>query len=188
MSRLWNWCTFCGKRIETGEKCYGLPNGESVCTDCCVAENEGAAVSDGEEEQENDYAAEQLLDEIPSAKAVSLHDIYRVIAGHSYYHGDRILAALSCIAEGKEVNPVRPADVAPVVHGRWIYKHRHRGGIRIYEGKDEMGETRRISVDERYEIDDPYCSECGKLNESVWLNYCPNCGAMMDGEPCTPSK
>lgn len=76
----------------------------------------------------------------------------------------------------------RPAaDVAPVVHARWIYKHRHRGGMRIYEGKDEMGETRRISVDERYEIDDPYCSSCGKLNESVWLNYCPNCGAKMDG-------
>ncbi len=52
---------------------------------------------------------------IPAAKAVSLHDIYRVIAGHSYYHGDRILAALTCIAEGQEVNPVRPADVAPVV-------------------------------------------------------------------------
>ncbi len=48
MSRLWNWCAFCGKRIETGEKCYGLPNGESVCTDCCVEENEGAAVSEGE--------------------------------------------------------------------------------------------------------------------------------------------
>ena len=77
------------------------------------------------------------------------------------------------------------ADVAPVVHGRWVYKHRHRGGIRTYEGKDEMGETRRISVDERHEIDDPYCSECGKLNESDWLNYCPNCGAKMDGEPCT---
>ena len=53
MSRLWNLCAFCGKRIETGEKCYGLPNGESVCTDCCVTENEGAAVSNGEEEQED---------------------------------------------------------------------------------------------------------------------------------------
>ena len=53
MSRLWNWCAFCGKRIETGEMCYGLPSGESVCTDCCVAENEGAAVSDGEEEVES---------------------------------------------------------------------------------------------------------------------------------------
>lgn len=54
MGRLWDYCAFCGKRIETGEKCYGLPNGESVCTDCCVAENEGAAVSDGEKEQEGD--------------------------------------------------------------------------------------------------------------------------------------
>ena len=52
---------------------------------------------------------------IPAAKVVSFHDIYRVIAGHSYYHGDRILAALTCIAEGKKVNPVRPSDVAPVV-------------------------------------------------------------------------
>lgn len=42
MNCLWNYCSFCGKRIETGEKCYGLPNGESVCTDCCVSENEGA--------------------------------------------------------------------------------------------------------------------------------------------------
>lgn len=56
-----------------------------------------------------------MLNEEPIAETVSLHDIYRVIAGHSYYHGDAILAALSCIVEGKEVNPVRPVDVAPVV-------------------------------------------------------------------------
>lgn len=48
MNWLWNLCSFCGKRIETGEKCYGLPNGESVCTDCCVAENEGAADAEKE--------------------------------------------------------------------------------------------------------------------------------------------
>ena len=59
--------------------------------------------------------AKRVLADMPCAEAVSLHDIYRVIAGHSYYHGDRILAALTCIVEGKEVNPVRPADVAPVV-------------------------------------------------------------------------
>lgn len=72
-------------------------------------------------------------------------------------------------------------DVAPVVHGRWNYKHRHRGGVNIYEGIDELGEKRRISVDERYETDDPYCSRCGKLNDGSLLNYCPNCGAKMDG-------
>ena len=42
----------------------------------------------------------EYLDEISAANAVSLHDIYRVIAGHSYYHGDRILAALWCMGGG----------------------------------------------------------------------------------------
>lgn len=59
--------------------------------------------------------AKRVLADMPCAEAVSLHDIYRVIAGHSYYHGDRILAALTCIAEGKEVNPVLPTDLVPVV-------------------------------------------------------------------------
>lgn len=55
-----------------------------------------------------------MLDEVDcfqSSKVVSLHDIYRVIAGHSYYHGDCILSALTCITEGKEVNPVQPTDL-----------------------------------------------------------------------------
>ena len=58
--------------------------------------------------------AMEIAASVPATEAVSLHDIYRVIAGHSYYHGDAILAALSCIVEGKEVNPVRPVDVARV--------------------------------------------------------------------------
>ena len=62
--------------------------------------------------------AKRVLADIPNVKVVSLHDIYRVIAGHNYYHGDRILAALTCIAEGKEVNPVRPTNLAPVVYGK----------------------------------------------------------------------
>lgn len=55
--------------------------------------------------------AKRVLADIPNVKVVSLHDIYRVIAGHSYYHGDRILSALTCIAEGKEVNSVQPSDL-----------------------------------------------------------------------------
>lgn len=79
------------------------------------------------------------------------------------------------------VNKISVADVVPVKHGRWLYKHRHRGGFRTYEGYDELGEKHSVRVDERYEIDEPYCSECGKWNDSAWLNYCPNCGAKMDG-------
>ena len=102
---------------------------------------------------------------IPAAKAVSLHDIYRIIAGHSYYHGDRILAALTCIVEGKEVNPVRPADVAPVVHARWIHSR--------YEDCSEQFELVK-------------CSQCNHEAYAMAFyvrvgNYCPNCGAKMDG-------
>ena len=33
------------------------------------------------------------------------------IAGHSYYHGDKILSAIFCMAEGKEVGNVKPTNV-----------------------------------------------------------------------------
>ena len=46
------------------------------------------------------------------------------------------------------------ADVAPVVHGQW-----------------------KINCDGYY----PYCSECLYEPEKL-LNYCPNCGAKMDGD------
>lgn len=101
----------------------------------------------------------EYLDEIPTAKAVSLHDIYRVIAGHSYYYGDSILAALTCIAEGKKVNPVRHADVAPVVHGRWEHK--------ITDDGENIG----------------ICHNCKYPVSWFWgqAKYCLNCGAKMDG-------
>lgn len=69
-----------------------------------------------------------------------------------------------------------------VRHGRWVMKHRHHGGFRRYTGVDDYGAQHTITVDERFELDEPYCPFCGKWNESVFLNYCPNCGAKMDGE------
>ena len=42
---------------------------------------------------------------------IHIDDIYRLIAGHSNYHGDSILSALTCIAEGKEVTkPITPLN------------------------------------------------------------------------------
>lgn len=45
-------------------------------------------------------------------------------------------------------------DAEPTKHGRWI--------------KDEYGI--------------PHCSECKAINNTVYRNYCPNCGADMRGE------
>ena len=53
------------------------------------------------------------------------------------------------------------ADVAPVVHGRWIP---------VPSSDTVMGKAYT-------------CSECDKMRfGSFKPNYCPNCGARMDGE------
>lgn len=77
------------------------------------------------------------------------------------------------------------ADVAEVKHGHWIYQHRHRGGFELKEGYDRLGNPHMVTIDNRYETDDPYCSICGKLNDGNSLNYCSNCGAKMDGRSDT---
>jgi len=55
------------------------------------------------------------------------------------------------------------ADVQPVRHGHWIHD-----GLDIPHGVDWMR-----------------CSECGKRDKycpATMTNYCPNCGAKMEGE------
>ncbi len=60
----------------------------------------------------------------------------------------------------QEINSIPAADVAPVVHGRWVHD-----GRRIKSG-----------------IDWCHCSECGKSdNFCARTKYCPNCGADMRG-------
>ncbi len=73
------------------------------------------------------------------------------------------------------------ANVAPVVHGHWIWKRRFRGEVKTYEGENEFGTKYQITVDERRYINEPYCSVCGKLSMADVLNGCPNCCAVMDG-------
>lgn len=48
-------------------------------------------------------------------------------------------------------------DAVEVVHGRWVYKKTHQGMKYV-------------------------CSECGEIPECFEPNYCPNCGATMDGD------
>lgn len=53
--------------------------------------------------------------------------------------------------------------IQPVRHGHWIHD-----GLDIPHGVDWM-----------------HCSECGKRDKycpAAMTNYCPNCGARMDGE------
>ena len=60
------------------------------------------------------------------------------------------------------------ADVAPVVHGRW----------------DNIPNTYMLvaSKDGSYSGNATTCSVCHEVNPNAYkTNYCPNCGAKMDG-------
>ena len=57
---------------------------------------------------------------------------------------------------------MRPADVVQVVHGKWIREWWHSGGVRKCS---TCNITQTVNV----------------YNGEVKFNYCPYCGAKMDG-------
>ena len=70
------------------------------------------------------------------------------------------------------------ADVAPVRHGRWLDRPKNQGL------KDE--EIGTVGMVDGEPWSSCYCSECGEWlvasdEYAVKGNYCPNCGAKMDG-------
>ena len=71
-----------------------------------------------------------------------------------------------CAVRKDELAAIPAADVAPVVHGRWIDWKPPFFGM-------------------EYSYDTMACSECGHTMANALLipaNYCPNCGADMRGE------
>lgn len=57
-------------------------------------------------------------------------------------------------------------EYAPVVHGRWV--------TTLYTTTSKRG---RVISNRKFS-----CSECGYGNGRKQTKYCPNCGAIMDGE------
>ena len=82
------------------------------------------------------------------------------------------------------LSALRPVSREQVeqMRGEWVAKHRHRGGFRRATGVDDMGEQRTITIDERCEYDDRYCSKCGKQSPDNFLNFCGYCGTPMTDE------
>ena len=91
-------------------------------------------------------------------KIIKLSDVYRIIAGHSDYHGDNILSALTCLAEGKEVDNVKPLKVKT---GKWV-------------AHKKIGLTYTLKCSECEWIDNAPIRSNGSR-----FNYCPSCGAKM---------
>ena len=80
------------------------------------------------------------------------------------------------------LRPVSRERVEKVWRGEWIKRHKHRGGFRRVKGIDDMGEQHEVTIDERCEYDDLYCSKCGRQSPDNFLNFCGYCGAPMTDE------
>lgn len=80
------------------------------------------------------------------------------------------------------LRPVSREQVEKVRKGEWVKRHKHRGGFRRVKGFDDMGEQHEVTIDERCEYDDLYCSKCGKQSPDNFLNFCGYCGAPMTDE------
>ena len=97
----------------------------------------------------NDYIRKQ--------DAVEALDGKIVVTGHE--NADAVLQYMKDITN--KIKSLEPADVVPVVHGRWIED----------EGEGYHG---------------IHCLRCGFSipygNIMMGYNFCPNCGAKMDGE------
>lgn len=80
------------------------------------------------------------------------------------------------------IKALEPVDVAPVVHGRWIWKP-----TKQYCPPDcwypplSCNEETWDEKNGTWLEDEMYCSECDYHNyHEIKYNFCPNCGAIMD--------
>ena len=121
-----------------------------------------------------DMAIEALSADRPK-NMIHIDEVYRLIAGHSDYHGDSILSAFTCLVEGKDVKPIAPLDESidrPT--GEWI---------EINNGEDTTCECSKChhrdyipnvkTEQNKYECMDRYWFE---------RKFCPHCGAKMSGD------
>lgn len=83
------------------------------------------------------------------------------IAGHSDYHGDSILSAIYCIAEGKEKNkPIEP--------------------IERFTPTEERQKGKWLDYSEDGYVECPFCGMATNCDENKEeLHFCFNCGADM---------
>ena len=111
----------------------------------------------------------------PTGGMIHIDEVYRLIAGHSNYHGDSILSAFTCLVEGKDVKPIAPLDEsADRPTGKWILDP---------NGMD-------------WNIPAWRCSECGFVanyigvepnglggSPLIWAGskFCPQCGVRITG-------
>ena len=84
----------------------------------------------------------------------------------------------------RAIADTRAANVALVWHGHPAY-HNRPAHYEHYEMVQQTENGEPLYKRQYYTLQDnpvAYCSECGKRLCSRFINFCPNCGARMDGK------
>lgn len=127
------------------------------------------------------------VEEIAKAKnrpknMIHIDDVYRLIAGHSNYHGDSILSAFTCLIEGKDVKPIAPldesADIEEDVARRIATIIENEQDMRVILKNAEPKTGKWIFDEDGYF----HCEMCGKKpnDQNATTDYCPYCGSKIE--------
>lgn len=116
----------------------------------------------------------RLIDAFTLAEEIESLNI--TVAGKPARWNDAKHSVLRTIAEQKDIGleSLRPK-------GRVVLKERNRGGFQVVTGTDEFGNEHTVRIDTRSSGKEPYCSECGAALADSFRDYCPRCGAKMEG-------
>ena len=91
------------KAIKGLETCLSTDDGDYKCERCPYKNTNLICI------KENKRDALELLKE-QKEQCNKLDYLFSKIAGHSDYHGDSILTAITCVKEGKKIGSVIPKD------------------------------------------------------------------------------
>lgn len=107
-------------------------------------------------------------------KYIKIDAVYNTLT--EYYHHT---TEYQHLALREALSRVPAADVAPVVRGHKITRHRPIAGYWASGKLDGGWNGMEGRVWVKPVMDNPvdYCSECGKRLDDTFQNYCPNCGA-----------
>ena len=136
---------------------------------------------------------QDIIDNAPTVgKHIHIDDVYRLIAGHSDYHGDNILSAFTCLAEGKEVHPIKPINIdnAPTVDTVSVMEEHEKIGFEkgfnegyaqaVTDRENERPKGVWVHTDNRWGLGEWECNKCHGYSKAR-DNFCGNCGAEMRG-------
>lgn len=102
--------------------------------------------------------------------ADALHTGIALYAAENAYINDTALDVLEMVS--KWLNEARTIDAEPVRHGRWVDRYGNKYDNHLYECSECKGKARYRFVRD----------ELGKeIAEQALDDYCPHCGAKMDG-------